>query len=126
MAFKSETIQRFSPMDDNPTWGEIYDRLSAAIGAPHAYSWFAHCRFVRLQSDTLELSHWNAFSARECLHKFGEQLCAAANVNTIRMNRTGGSKPVTVETMVSNRRGFELFYKPQPRMEPIPAQDTAA
>jgi hypothetical protein len=114
MAFKSqESASVFLPYDENPQWREIFEKLSQAIGAPHAYSWFGHCRFVRLQSDSLELSHWNRFSAGECLRKYGAQLAKAANVSSIRMNRCGGMIPVCVQTPVSERRGYETFQARQ-------------
>jgi hypothetical protein len=112
MAFKStQTTNALLPYDENPQWRDIFEKLSQAIGPANAYSWFGHCRFVRLQSDSLELSHWNSFSAAESLRKHGAHLAKAANVSMIRMNRSGGFQPVCVTNSVSHRSGFETYCR---------------
>jgi len=115
----------FIPYDESPEWREIFERLSTLMDPRAAYSWFGHCRFIRKQSDSIELAHWTRFGARESLREYGEHLCAAANVREIRMHRSGGTVPATVQTHVIPRPGYETFHKPAPRLE-APKQDEAA
>jgi hypothetical protein len=109
MAFTTNNGGQFLPYDENTTWREIYARLAEKIGPRECYSWFGHCRFVRLQSDTLELSHWLRFGARTCVGKYGAELAKAAKVSNVRIYRAGGYKPVWVETPVVDRAGYETF-----------------
>jgi hypothetical protein len=111
MAFKSETRdRRFLPYDANPEWREIYDRLAAQIGGAVAYSWFGPCKFVRLQSDTLELAHWIQFGARECTGRYGVNVAMAARVKTVRIYRSGGFVPHCITEQIFPKGGYEEFH----------------
>ena len=83
------------PVDDNQVWRGIFCRLALSIGDDAALAWFGHCRFGGVEGDRIDLYHWNAFSAAECLARHGHALCRAAQVGEARVYRSGGSRPRT-------------------------------
>ena len=117
-----------APVDDNPAWLAIFERLAASIGMDAALAWFGHCRFAGVSDAStgrIDLAHWNAFSARECL-KYGFALCRAAQVGEARVYRSGGYRPSGISGEARNASGFERCRMPPPKPEAAALERVAA
>lgn len=116
------------PKDDHMVWQPIFAALAAAIGEAQAFAWFGHCRFVEREWDQLTLSHWSSFAADEALRRHGYELAKAAGVKRVKIHHSGGFKPDVIAGTPRQRRGWTVFFVPDPlkrRTEALAAQAVA-
>lgn len=100
------------PIDDTPDWLRIYLPLARLIGSDVAWSWFGNCRFVELTDNQLTLAHYNGFCASECLKRHGRDLARVAGVKAVKVFRSGGYRPASLEGEGGQQQGFELYRLP--------------
>lgn len=82
------------PVDQNPLWLPIFDRLADWIGLDVAMTWFGHCRFVQITAVRLDLASWWPFVARESLQRCGASLARGAGGRSAHVPFLCGAPPV--------------------------------